>query len=104
MSADTQARSSGMEIAKGIASCFALNLLHLGIAWLFLVPARAWDFFASVTVVLIAGFGVLQLVYVVPLVLNARKKGRPNFAKGMIIGASIALLLNAACWGSFYWS
>ncbi len=100
MNAEVQGRSSGKEIAKGITTCFALNLLQLGIAWLFLAVARGLDFFLVVSVVLITGFGVVQSGYVVPLILNARKKGRPYFAKGIVIAASITLLLSAARWGT----
>jgi len=100
MNTETPTRSSGMEIAKGIASCFALNLLHLGIAWLLLIIAAAYaDFLLAIVYVLIAGFGLLQLVYVIPLVVTFQRKGRPNFAKGVAIGASLAFLLSATCWG-----
>lgn len=94
MSGDVPERSSGVEIAKGIASCLLLNGLHLGIAWLLL---RITDFFFIFSILLIAGFGVLQLIYVIPLMVVFRRKGRRDFAKGIIIGASLAFLLNATC-------
>ena len=96
MNTETPTRSSGMEIAKGIASCFALNLLHLGIAWLLL---RGPDPFLMYAVVLITAFGVFQLIYIIPLILFLRKRDRQDFAKGIAIGASIAFLLNATCFG-----
>jgi hypothetical protein len=43
------------------------------------------------------GFGLTQLIYVVPAVYLARAKGWSDVAKGLIIGASILLLLNTAC-------
>ena len=46
------------------------------------------------------GFGFTQLIYVIPAIYLARAKGWSDFAKGLIIGASILLLLNTAC-GSF---
>jgi hypothetical protein len=100
MNGDMSKRGGGGEIAKGIASCFALNVLHLGMAWLLLEVAGSYaDFLFNVALVIIAGFGLLQLLYVVPLVLTLRKHERSDFAKGMIIAGSISLLLSAACWG-----
>jgi hypothetical protein len=47
---------------------------------------------------LLMALGLTQLVYIVPLILIARSNGRPGKVKGLIIAASITLLLNAACW------
>ena len=44
------------------------------------------------------GLGVSQLVYMVPAILIARRRGRRAVAKGMIIGAAITFILTAACW------
>ena len=43
--------------------------------------------------------GVLQLIYVVPIAFAARRANRKGIATGLIIGASLTFLLNAACWG-----
>ncbi len=96
MNTEIQVRSGGIEVAKGIASCFLLNGLHLGIGWLL---SRGPDSFLMFAVVLVAGFGVLQMIYVIPLILVLRRKDRQDFAKGIAIGASIAFLLNATCFG-----
>jgi hypothetical protein len=45
--------------------------------------------------------GVGQLLYVVPLAYSTWKKQRKGFLKGLIIGASLTLMLNAACWSQF---
>jgi hypothetical protein len=96
-----QPRSSGKEIAKGIASCFALNLLHLGAAFLFIATARHEEsFFFALGFFLILGFAVAQSIYVVPIVLWLRKKKRTDFAKGMIIASSLSFLLGAICWAT----
>ena len=43
--------------------------------------------------------GLSQLVYMIPAILVARRKGETETAKGLIIGASLTFLLNAACTG-----
>jgi len=45
--------------------------------------------------------GITQLIYVVPLHKWYRNKGRPEVAKGLLIGASLVFLLNATCWTMF---
>ena len=44
--------------------------------------------------------GVTQLAYVVPAILFALRRGRRAVAMGLIIGAAVTFLLNAACWGA----
>jgi hypothetical protein len=41
--------------------------------------------------------GLSQLVYMIPAIWIARRKGETETAKGLIIGASLTFLLNAAC-------
>ena len=45
--------------------------------------------------------GASQLIYIVPAILIAKSRGRPGIVKGLIIGPSLPLLLNAACFGLF---
>jgi hypothetical protein len=45
--------------------------------------------------------GVVQILYMVPAVIIARRRDQPNVAKGLIIGAVVTFLLNAACWALF---
>ena len=103
MSTATPTRSSGVEVAKGIATCFVLDALYFGIACLLIMTSGSYvDFSFTVGVVLIGGFGLLQLLYAIPLILTLRRKGRPNFALGMIVGASVGVLLSATCWGTIW--
>jgi len=74
MNTKIQVRSGGIEVAKGIASCYALNLLHLGLAWLDLINARGFDARFIFAVRLIVWFGLLQFIYVLPLVFVFAKK------------------------------
>lgn len=51
---------------------------------------------------LIFGFGVTQLIYMVPAILVARRRGNVGRAKGLIIAASLAFLLNGSCFVLFW--
>ena len=43
--------------------------------------------------------GVAQLLYVGPAFWWTRRRGFVRLAQGLLIGAGITFLLNAACWG-----
>jgi hypothetical protein len=43
--------------------------------------------------------GVAQALYVGPAFWWARRRGLSRLAQGLLIGAGITFLLNAACWG-----
>ena len=44
--------------------------------------------------------GVTQLIWIVPIIVHFRKRNEPETVKGVMIGAGIVALLNAACWGA----
>jgi hypothetical protein len=46
---------------------------------------------------IVMAIGVTQFVYLGPLMLRAHRNHRPGKMAGLIIAASITLLLNAAC-------
>jgi ABC-type Fe3+-siderophore transport system permease subunit len=48
--------------------------------------------------------GLSQLVYMIPAILIARRKGETETAKGLIVGASITFLLNATCNGLLFFN
>ncbi len=48
--------------------------------------------------------GLSQLVYMIPAIWIARRKGETETAKGLIIGASLTFLLNAACNGLLFFN
>jgi len=58
--------------------------------------------FGGIGVWLVLAFGVTQLLYMVPAILIARRRGRAGIAKGLIIAASVAFLLNASCFVLFW--
>ena len=75
---------------------------------LLLVGAHAAGFFLTAALAVIIGpqlflsmgfIGVTQLVYVVPLVLWMNTRAGSRTVKGVLLGASLTLLLNAACLG-----
>ena len=43
--------------------------------------------------------GVSQLLYIIPAIIIAKRRGRPGIARGLMIGASVTFLLNTACFG-----
>jgi hypothetical protein len=45
--------------------------------------------------------GAVQMVWQLPLILHLRRRGRKSMALGVILAASITVLLNATCWGLF---
>ena len=46
--------------------------------------------------------GVSQLFYMIPAIMIAFGKGKKHLAKGLIMGAAMVFLLNAACAGIFF--
>ena len=48
--------------------------------------------------------GLSQLVYMIPAAWIARRKGETETAKGLIVGASLTFLLNAACNGLVFFN
>ena len=46
--------------------------------------------------------GLIQLVYMIPAILIFRRSGDSETAKGLIVGASLTLLLQATCSGLFF--
>ena len=72
----------------GLGLCLLLHLLQVPMMRLSRSMALWW-------------IGVSQLVYIVPAILIAKRRGRPGIVKGLIVGASLTFLLNAACFGFF---
>lgn len=52
----------------------------------------------SAALVLVA-IGLVQLVWVVPAIVIAVRKGQRGIARGIAILAAVVFLLNAGCWG-----
>ena len=48
---------------------------------------------------LLIGFGLTQLLWVIPLYLYFARNGQKETGKGILIVAGLVFLLNASCWG-----
>ena len=92
---------TALEVGLGFLLGVALHIVVLGTLWFLLVPLHGLgsDLLASIGFVALFGIGITQLVYQVPAILMARRRGRPGIARGIIIAASLTALLNASCWG-----
>lgn len=76
-------------VLLGILLVGALHIIQLLVGYLF--PAILANSFFFI--------GLTQLVYVIPAILIARSQGRSDIVAGIIIGAAVTFLLNAACYG-----
>ncbi|MEL6352023.1 MAG: hypothetical protein AAFR58_09670, partial [Cyanobacteria bacterium J06627_28] len=72
------------------------------LAWLNLYPDNEPYFFINVWVIGFTGMGILQLLYVVPFYLFFKRRQKIEISKGTAIMAGITLLLNGACFLSFF--
>jgi hypothetical protein len=63
-----------------------------------LITAALGEFVRRPGDVVTAYFGLVQLVYMVPAIVIARKKEFVWVARGLIAGAVITALMNAGCW------
>ncbi|HSK44914.1 MAG TPA: hypothetical protein VLA83_13615 [Candidatus Binatia bacterium] len=80
-------------IIAGVAICWLLNVAQLGIGWLLLIADVRM---LPAYYVLVGAIGLVQVGYVVPIWRLLVRKGKLRTAKGMVIGASVTLLINAA--------
>lgn len=77
---------------SNLGSTFAGCILGFGLSVMLIMVLL----FAQSRILLLFG-GLIQLVYVVPLVIHFRKRGQRDIATGIIISASLFLLLSTAC-------
>jgi hypothetical protein len=100
---DLTKRHSTAEVIGGFAIGVGLIIICTGLLGTAGVTlARYFRTFASFGLWSVLAFGVTQLVYMVPAIIIARRSGRMGIAKGLIIAASLAFLLNASCFVLFW--
>ncbi|GIQ68960.1 hypothetical protein DUZ99_16290 [Xylanibacillus composti] len=80
-------------VGQVILGILLLALLHVAL----FILTQWWNsgFLALVFI------GVVQWLYVLPTVYILRRKGRTGLMQGVLIGAGLSFLLNAACFGLF---
>ena len=84
-----EAESKG-SVAWGIGQVVLLHVVQL--------PVAAMTIGLSLAVM-----SVSQLIYVIPALIIARRKGHEDTVKGIIIAASVTALLNIACTGYVFY-
>lgn len=101
---DSKQRNDG-SIALGVAIGIGLNLLQVGLVSFIgdYIGEResGTDRTFLISMIGLGGAGLIQLIYIVPLYLHFRKKEKTETAKGIVIAASLVMLINVFCWGAF---
>ncbi len=90
------------EIVKGLLlllGCHILAIIFIFLLSLVIAPMLQGSY-AILGVWLIGAMGFLfwQLLYVLPLTIWLKRRGKIGMMKGVIIGAVITALLNGACY------
>jgi hypothetical protein len=87
----------------GIAGLFTsiiLNGVFVFLIWCVMIGNPDPDGrLIKIAAVLVLGIGAVQFAYIIPVAIWARRSNHRSFAAGIIVGAAIIFLLNAACWG-----
>ncbi len=81
------------EMILGMLICWLLNFVELGIAFLLLATSEKM---LPAVYVLAGAIGLVQIGYVIPVFRLLLRKGSPYAAGGLIAGACVTLIINAA--------
>lgn len=84
-----------------VGMLLALAMAALGPALVGLVSAAVSSAEAAMYIVIfvLIGLAVSQLLWILPLLAYAHWSKRPELKKGLLAGAGVVALLNAACFG-----
>lgn len=94
MEKEPNQRSSRMgHVGQVMLGILLLVLLHAG--FIFLMQLWPSGLLALVFI------GIVQWLYVLPTVIILKRNGRTGLMQGVLIGAGLSFLLNAACFGLF---
>jgi hypothetical protein len=88
---EQQSTGSG-SFVLGLIVCWLLNVVQLGIAFLFFAYGERT---LPTALILAGGIGLLQIGYIVPLWYLLRRHGKQRMARGLLTAAGITLLVNA---------
>jgi heme/copper-type cytochrome/quinol oxidase subunit 4 len=83
-------------VGGGFGLGVVLNVLQGIIFWIVMGVAHGQ---LDALVIGLGGWGLIQLVYIIPIYIYLRRSKSPDTAKGLIIAASLVLLMNVGCWG-----
>jgi fatty acid desaturase len=75
----------------GMLTCWLLNVVQLGIAFLLLSSSQK---LLPAVYTLSAALGLVQIGYVLPLWRYLRRKSQTDVAMGLLLGAGISLCIN----------
>jgi uncharacterized protein YacL len=93
--------SKKSEAKNIIAGFFLLILFHIAAAVFILgiatLTQSIYNLSLSIIVYGIYGFSLWQLIYVIPLCLWLKNKGKIAVMKGVIIAATLTFLINGGC-------
>lgn len=97
---------SALSFVAGIAGAAVLTPVGLYLVYALTggvrVSPRAIGFdlsFSSIPMACFMALGLVEWVWLLPLILLLRRRGRPELAKGLLAGGAIIALLNAGGWG-----
>jgi hypothetical protein len=93
-------KADAREFQKGIGLTV---VLHCGFAVLLFLLSLLQHRSDYTMLFLLLFLGITQSLYMVPAFVIAGGKGREQLAKGLLTGAAITFLLNAACAGYVLW-
>jgi hypothetical protein len=104
--ADRKAADSAGHEGVGVAVTLGLLLLQGPLAVLGGVLAEAFGVRGEASMVWVFGpllvFGATQFIFVVPVALWLRKRGKRRTVLGMWITSGVLFLLNSACFGLLF--
>lgn len=55
--------------------------------------------YVGVGIIIVAGFGLIQFAWILPMFFRYKKRQQIETAKGLLVAAGISVLLSAGCWG-----
>jgi hypothetical protein len=83
-------------VAGGFGLGIFLNAAQGGLLFLILSLSHRG---LTALIVGLGWWGLIQLIYIVPIYIYLRRTKRTDTAKGLLIAAALVLLVNVSCWG-----
>jgi zinc transporter ZupT len=97
---NSENRNEPEEFGVGIAFTVGLHIIFAGILFALSLLQDKSDYTMFFPLMVI---GITQTIYMIPAFVIAKGKGKEQLAKGLLVGAAITFLLNAACAGYGLW-